>query len=176
MTCIAGLVQDGVVYLAGERGASEDDFILSLEKPKVWKDGEYLLGYYGTMYGELVQNYFEAPKYNGSNPDRHMKTTFRKELKDFYSEWDVEDDSKEFGMIIGFRGKLYEANIVDLSMTTFNCSFMASGSGGSYAMGSLYSTQNYKDPKRRLKNAIECAIEFSTTCLGPIDIISSEDK
>lgn len=174
MTCIAAVVQDGVVYLAGERGASEGDFILPLEKPKVWKDGEYLLGYYGTMYGELVQNYFEPPKYNGSNPDKHMKTTFRKALKEFYSEWDVEDDSKEFGMIIGFRGKIYESNIIDMSMTSFTIPFISSGSGGSYAMGSLYSTQSYKDPKRRLKIALECAIEYSTSCLGPIDIISSE--
>lgn len=174
MTCIAALIHDGKSYIAGERGASEGDFILPIEKPKVWKDGEYLLGYYGTMYGEIVQNYFEPPKISGSI-DRFMKTTFRKALKNLYDEWNVEDDEKEFGMIICVKNKIYEHNIADMSMTTFNSPFLASGSGGSYAIGSLYSTQNYKDPKRRLKIAIESAIEYSTTCLGPIDIISNEE-
>lgn len=174
MTCIAALVYDGKSYIAGERGASEGDFIMPIEKPKIWKSGEYLLGYYGTMYGEIVQNYFEPPKLNGS-VDKFMKTTFRKSLKNLYDEWSIEDDEKEFGMLICVKNKIYEHNIADMSMTTFNSPFLASGSGGSYAMGSLYSTQNYKDPKRRLKMALESAIEYSTSCLGPIDILSSEE-
>lgn len=175
MTCIAALVQDGKAYIAGDRGASDGDLIMSIENPKVWRHGEYLLGYYGTMHGEILQNFFEPPKVSGP-VDKFMKTTFRKALKSLYEEWNLRDEEKDFGLIICVRGKIYEHNGSDLSMTTYDSPFLASGSGGSYAMGSLYSTQNYKDPKKRLRIALESAVEYSASCRGPIDILSDEEK
>lgn len=173
MTCIAAIIDsNGKAYIAGDRGASEGDVILPLEHPKVWRSGDYLLGYYGTMHGEIVQNYFTPPKLSG-NPDKFMKTQFRKALKDFYTEWSIsQSDNEEFGMLICVAGRIYEHNLADLSMTSYkDLDFMASGSGGSYAMGSLYSTKNYRDPKKRLKIAVECATVYSTSCLAPVDVI-----
>lgn len=172
MTCIAAIIHDNKTYLAGERAATEGDFTMPLEKPKVWRRGEYLLGYYGTLYGEIVQNYFDPPKLQG-NVDTFMKTTFRKALKEFYAEWDIDDDEKEFGMLICVKNRIYEHNIADMSMTTFSTDFLATGSGGPYAMGSLHATSKQKDPVRRLKLALGAAIEYSNTCRGPIDILTS---
>jgi 20S proteasome alpha/beta subunit len=39
MTCIVALRHEDKVYMAGDRGASDDGVILSLESPKVWKVG-----------------------------------------------------------------------------------------------------------------------------------------
>ena len=44
MTCIAVVRQDKTVYMAGDRGASTEDSILSLKAPKVFKIGPYLFG------------------------------------------------------------------------------------------------------------------------------------
>lgn len=172
MTCIAAIVDNGKAYIAGDRGASEPDVIFPIEHPKVWRSGEYLMGYYGTMHGEIVQNYFVPPKMSG-NPDKFMKTQFRKALKDFYAEWNISAaDGEHFGMLIVVAGKIYEHNLYDLSMTSYkDQDFMATGSGGAYAMGSLFSTKNYRDPKRRLKIAVECATIYSPSCLGPVDVI-----
>jgi hypothetical protein len=41
--------------MAGDRGASDDGTILALEAPKVWKIGPYLIGYAGSMDGEINQ-------------------------------------------------------------------------------------------------------------------------
>jgi len=171
MTCIAAVVQNGEMYIAGDRAASEDDIILSLDSPKVWSSGEYLFGYYGRLNGEIVKHNFIPPRVVG-NVDRFMQTTFRKALKEFYSEWDIPmSDSNEFGMLICVGGKIFEHNISDMSITSYDTDFLAVGSGSSYAIGSLFSTQNYKDPKRRLKIALECATKYSTTCQEPIDVV-----
>ena len=42
MTIIAVVKQDGKVFMAGDRGASDDDNIMSIVAPKVWKTGPYL--------------------------------------------------------------------------------------------------------------------------------------
>ena len=39
------------IYMAGDRGASDDNTILPLTSPKVWKLGPYLLGYAGALDG-----------------------------------------------------------------------------------------------------------------------------
>ena len=49
MTCIAVVRHEDKVYMAGDRGASDDGTILALEAPKVWKIGPYLIGYAGSM-------------------------------------------------------------------------------------------------------------------------------
>jgi ATP-dependent protease HslVU (ClpYQ) peptidase subunit len=171
MTVIAAIVQDGEVYIAGDRGASEGDIILALDKPKVWRNGEYVFGYFGSLHGEVVKINFIPPRPTG-NIDKFMQTTFRKALREFYNEWDIPvSDSNDFGLLIGVQGKIYEHNIGDMSITSYELPYLSLGSGSSYAIGSLYATQNYKDPKRRLKIAMECAVESSTTCREPIDYI-----
>lgn len=169
MTCIAALVHDGTSYIAGDRGATDGDTTLTLLHPKVWGSGEYLFGYHGTMFGEIVQENFSPPKVTGSTYV-FMRTVFKKALKDFYSEWNIDDD--EFGMVICVRGKIFEHNKSDMSMTSFDLPYLACGSGGSYAMGSLHSTQHYKNAEKRLSMALDAAIEFSNTCQGPVDILS----
>ncbi len=60
MTCIA-VVRDPAtnkIYMAGDRGASDDGTILSLTSPKVWKLGPYLIGYAGAMDGERIRYNF----------------------------------------------------------------------------------------------------------------------
>jgi hypothetical protein len=46
------------------------------------------------------------------------------------------------------------------------------GSGMQYALGHLHATENQKDARKRSINAVQSAIKFSTSCLGPIDTVS----
>ena len=47
MTWIAVVKHEDKIYMAGDRGASADGTILALDAPKVWKIGQYLIGYAG---------------------------------------------------------------------------------------------------------------------------------
>jgi ATP-dependent protease HslVU (ClpYQ) peptidase subunit len=172
MTCIAGIMKEGKVYLAGERGASEGNYIVPIDKPKIWKTGPYIFGFAGTFDGQIIQYNFIPPAIEG-NPDKFMHGKFLKSLKSFYSEWDIGGKESELSLLIGLKGKLYEHDASDLTLVSYERDFIAVGSGADYAMGSLYSTQSHKDPKRRLTLALNAAITYSTSCIGPIDILSA---
>jgi ATP-dependent protease HslVU (ClpYQ) peptidase subunit len=75
-------------------------------------------------------------------------------------------------MIICVRGKIYEHNAADMSLTQYEQDYLAMGSGGDLALGSLYSTQKQKDARKRAVLAVNAAINHSTSCKGPIDILS----
>jgi hypothetical protein len=69
MTCIVVVKHEDKVYMAGDRGASDDGTILALDAPKVWKIGPYLIGYAGSMDGERIRYNFKptAPNIKGRN-------------------------------------------------------------------------------------------------------------
>ena len=47
------------------------------------------------------------------------------------------------------------------------------GSGNNIALGSLHTTRGFDiDPSERISMALDAAITISTTCIGPVDIIS----
>ncbi len=171
MTCIAGIAKDGKVYLAGERGASEGTYIVSIDRPKIWKTGKYIFGYSGTFDAQVIEYNFNPPEPEG-NIDKFMHGKFLKSLKAFYNEWEIGGKESEISLLIGIKGKLYEHDAEDLTMLSYDRDYIAIGSGSDYAMGSLHATRNHKDPKRRLTLALDAACEFSTTCIGPVDFLS----
>jgi len=75
-------------------------------------------------------------------------------------------------MIICIRGRIFEHNAVDMSLTEYQQPFLCMGSGSQYAYGSLYSTQKSKNARNRVRQAVAAAIEYSPSCKGPIDTVS----
>jgi ATP-dependent protease HslVU (ClpYQ) peptidase subunit len=176
MTCIA-VVRDAAtnkIYMAGDRGVSDDNTINVCSSPKVWKKEGYLFGYAGSMDGDRIKHLFVPPTPEPRvNIDKFMYSKFLKALRKFYEEWWVDvSPSSDFGLIICVKGKIYEHNAADMSLTQYDQDYLAMGSGGDLALGSLYSTKLYKDGRKRANMAVQAAINHSTSCKGPIDIVS----
>ncbi len=182
MTVIVGVVNDNGCYIAGDRGASDDNIILPLAHPKVWRTGNYLFGYYGSMDGEKVMYNFEPPAIaNRKNVDKFMLGDFTQALKSFYDQHFVfatQDKELDFGMIIIAGKYMYEHDAGTMSMTRFETNYLSVGSGSEYAYGSLYATSAWSDGKKRAKTAIEAAVKYSPSCMAPIDVleIKHEEK
>lgn len=179
MTIIVAVSNEKGYYMAGDRGASEDNLILPLASPKVWKAGPYLFGYYGNLDGEKIMYNFQPPAPRKRDLDKFMLNEFSRALKACYDETFVfapDNKEAEFGMIIAVNGKLYEHDAATMSMTRFETEYLAVGSGAEYAYGSLFSTDVWKDGKRRVRMAVESAIKYSTSCLGPVDIVEVINK
>lgn len=175
MTCIA-VVKDSVngkIYMAGDRGASDNSTILSLTAPKVWKLGPYLIGYAGSMDGERLRYNFNPYVPDIKDTDKFMQTKFIKQLKAFYNDWWV-DTSKDadFGLIIAVRGEIYEHSAADMSLSKYTLDYLAMGSGSDFAFGHLDATQKAKDQRKRIIGAVNSAIKFSPSCQGPVDVVS----
>ena len=176
MTCIA-VVRDSEnnkIWMAGDRGVSDDNTINVGSSPKIWKKDGYLFGYAGSMDGDRIKHLFVPPQFDGrGNIDKFMYSKFLKSLRKFYEEWWVDiTPTSDIGMIICTRGKIYEHNAADMSLTQYEQDYLVMGSGGDLAMGSLYSTQKQKDGRKRTVQAVSAAITHSTSCKGPIDILS----
>ena len=173
MTCIAVVRHEDKIYMAGDRGASDDGTILSLDAPKVWKIGPYLIGYAGAMDGERIRYNFKPSVPNIRDTDKFMQTKFIKELREFYNEFWV-DTSKEgdLGLIIAIRGQIYEHSSVDMSLSKYTLPYLAMGSGAEYAYGVLYATDKQKNARSRVLQAVNAAIKFNPSCMGPVDVVS----
>jgi ATP-dependent protease HslVU (ClpYQ) peptidase subunit len=175
MTCIVGLKANNKVYLAGERGASNEDSIMHLTKPKIHKFGPYVVGFAGTMEGQRLAHSFDPPRpHEDQDLDQFMHTTFLRYLRDFYDEWWV-DFSKdgELSMLIGIKDKLYEHHASDMSLNEYSIGYSSIGTGSPFAMGFLYAAQSFDNPEKIVEGAVKSAIKFSPTCSGTIDILST---
>jgi ATP-dependent protease HslVU (ClpYQ) peptidase subunit len=176
MTCIAALRANGKVYMAGERGASTEDTIMHLTKPKIKAYGPYVIGFAGSMDGQKLQYAFDPPKpHPDEDLDQFMHTKFLRYLKDFYEEWWIEPSKdSELTLLIGIKDRLYEHNSEDMSLNEFSSGFVSTGSGSSFAMGYLFGAVASKAaPEKIVEGAIKSAIKFSPTCSGTIDILST---
>ena len=175
MTCIA-VVRDEInnkIYMAGDRGASDDGTILALTAPKVWKLGPYLIGYAGSMDGERMRYNFNPYVPDIKDTDKFMQTKFIKQLKQFYTDWWVETGKEsDFGLIIAVRGQIYEHSSADMSLSKYTVPYLAMGSGAEYAYGYLNATEKAKDARKRAVGAVNSAIKFNPSCMGPVDVVS----
>ena len=174
MTCVAALIQDGVIYMAGERAVSNDEVVHLLSTPKVWKNGEYLFGYAGHMSGLTVYNTFAPPQPNGlrgKELDMFMNTVFLEYALEFYSEHSIKTDGLDLLICVGDR--IYEHSTDNMSLYTYAEPYNSIGSGMPFVMGSLFSTAaSSLSGKERIKLALGCAVHYSPSCGGKIDIVS----
>ena len=181
MTCIVALVHDNISYIGGERGASNDEMIWHTAKPKVWRDKGYLFGYAGSFSIEKLKHNFDPPappsSASDSEIDEFMNTTFIDALKDLYEELDI--SKKDAGLVIVVNNRIFIHNSEDMSATMLNSNYFADGTGSSYAVGSLYTSEQLVEKwfpaKDRVCLALEAAIQFSPSCSGDIDVISTEN-
>ena len=169
MTCIVGISDGSNVYIGGERGSSDGHSILPLTRPKVKRCGDYLIGYAGSQgIGELA-HFIDLPPIN-KNIEKTLRTTFISSLKSAIEEYGnashLEDNSTDW--LVGVNGTLFEISSEDWHIAEFE--YTAIGSGGNIALCSLHTSRNWKDNEKRIRYALQAAVDISPTCIDPIDI------
>lgn len=179
MTCIAAIAQNGVVYMAADHAASDDKtgWIITRKDPKVFKVGQYGIAFTDSFrMGQILQYSWTPPKYNptktNSGLTKFMQTKFVESVKDAFraygygsvSQAGAEDEGGIF--IIGVEGRIFTMED-DFHIGEAIINYMAEGSGAAHAMGSLHTTRNQKNPKMRLKAAMEASAEFNMSVSAP---------
>jgi ATP-dependent protease HslVU (ClpYQ) peptidase subunit len=172
MTCIVVLNQDGYMYMAGERAVSNEDVVNLLSTPKIFKQGEYLIGFAGHMSGMRLMNSFNPPQPKGLKDkalDLFMNTTFLDYATTFYTEHNIRTDNLDLLIAVGNR--IYEHSTDNMSLYTYAEPYASIGSGSAYAMGSLFSSTAELSGGDRVRLALKAAIKYSPGCAGKIDLI-----
>ena len=175
MTCIVAISDGKNVWMGGERGHSTKGWIGSSTQPKVYKVGEYLIGYSAIAgIGQQMVYNFDFQDYTpaeGTDPVYFLMTNFIPRLKAYFKDNDINvvGEDIEADLLLGFHGRVYEINTGHMYCTEYD--HIATGSGYEYALGSLYSS-THLPPRERIELALNAAIAYSPSCQGPLDIFS----
>ncbi|MFA5385644.1 MAG: hypothetical protein WC364_13495 [Eubacteriales bacterium] len=179
MTCIAGLIDSGIVYMgADSAGVAGYDLSIRADQ-KVFISGSFLMGFTTSFrMGQLLRYKLDPPKHpytdNGQLMDeyKYMVTIFidavRQCLKD--GGYALKDKEQEQGgtFLVGYRGRLFQVED-DYQVGELLDGFAAVGCGDQVALGSLYSTRG-EPPVNRIRMALEAAERYSAGVRHPFVI------
>ena len=169
MTCIVGISDGTHVYIGGDRGISDGEVILSMSRPKIGVRGDWIYGYAGDLgIGQSIE-VIDLPIVE-DNDDPYMLIV-NELIYTLHERIDrlINNDGPQADFLIGCKGRLFELNTEAWGVSEIKES--AIGSGSQYALGSLYTSID-NPPIYRIHTALEAAITYSTSCQGPIDILS----
>jgi ATP-dependent protease HslVU (ClpYQ) peptidase subunit len=172
MTVIVGISTDTNVYIGGDRGVSDNDVILSMSRPKITKRDGWLFGYAGTLGTGQLMEFINFPKVlKNEDPYEVLRLDIVEQIKKMYDTYgrDIEDNGTDW--LIGYKNRLFEISSGDWGV--LEVSISAIGSGSTIALGSLHTSKNWRDTKKRVHKAIEASITYSPTCSDPIDIYNT---
>jgi ATP-dependent protease HslVU (ClpYQ) peptidase subunit len=183
MTCIVAIAQNGTVYMGADHAASDDKtgWILSRKEPKCFKVGQYGIAFTDSFrMGQILQYSWNPPKYTptktNSGLDKFMRTKFVDSIKQAFKDGGYgsigssSDEDTGGIFIVGLEGRIFTID-EDFHVGENVVNYMAEGSGGQIALGALYATKNQKNPKLRIKAALEAATEFNMSVAAPYTYI-----
>jgi ATP-dependent protease HslVU (ClpYQ) peptidase subunit len=180
MTCVIGLVKDGVIYFGSDSlaAAGWESCVLAADTPKIFKRGAFLFGYTGSpRFGQLLQHKLVIPEQDGLPDAPYILVTVLDAIRDCLKSNGlalVENNQEEGGFcLIGYKGKIYKVNS-DYGITVAADDFRAIGCGDVFALGALKALEG-TPPMERIARALEISAYFSVGVGGPFHIISSAD-
>lgn len=167
MTVIVGITSGKNIYMGADRGASDEESIVSLSRPKIHIRDGWIFGYSGSLGTGQLLEIIDLPIPN-DDVYRLIRKDIVYELKAAIEDYGNNDSDHTADFLIGANGMLFEFNTSDWSVAEVKES--AVGSGGPFALGSLY-TSKHPLVEDRIDLAVQSAINYSPTCQGPIDIL-----
>jgi len=186
MTCILALSVGNKVYLGGDSAASDEKSGLIVQRvdPKVFKVGQFGIGFCDSFrMGQILQYNWNPPVYKPTagykNLDKFMRTKFVESVKEAFQEHgygkfgqgtDDGDEGGIFVIAVQNTGRIFTMD-VDYHISEADVDFWAEGSGQQVALGSLYSTQQVKTARKRVRMALEASAKFVMSVKGPFTII-----
>lgn len=176
MTCIVGLVHEGVAYIgADSAGVGGLDITIRADR-KVFKNGEFLMGFTASFrMGQLLRHAFTPPyRRHDVELEKYMVTEFVDAVRSCLKTggFAAKNSEVERGgdFIVGHAGRLFTIES-DYQVGEPTREYAATGCGYAYALGSLHSTRGQK-PEDRIRAALEAAADGSAGVAPPFHIES----
>lgn len=185
MTCIVGLIDNGITYLGGDSCGSNGYNGDTYRQPKVFhcKDtNNAVIGYTSSFrMGQLLmyaKDLFDELSISKDEINHeYLVTRFIPNVQKVFSNGGFEENkngiksSGEF--LLGYKHKLYNIQD-DYSVLESMNNYDACGCGQDYALGSLKTTEGLKlSPVERIHEALQSASKFSVGVSAPFYIINT---
>lgn len=165
MTCIVGIVQDNKIYMGGDSAGVSDLDITIRRDPKVFRVGEFLLGFTSSFrMGQILMHDFDPPKIKeNADPFRYMIKKFIPAVREAFKDGGYLEKNNEADQggtfLVGIRGRLFVIED-DFQVGESHDGYLSVGCGSKYALGSLYETR-HQPPMERIEKALNAAEHFS---------------
>lgn len=175
MSTVVALTTEGGAWIgADSRATCEDGEIRPGDAEKIFKNGRYIVGFIGSVRGGQIlrPEYFDAPEKITDWPDAVVDQS---EIKGCLGQSEQQTALMLCNYVIGDTrtGKVYEM-LIDFQFTEIK-EYTCVGSGGPYAFGSLFTTEELNiNGEERVRMALEAAIKFDGASGGPIHIMKVE--
>lgn len=178
MTAIAGIAENGRVWIGGDSAGVSGLSLSTRSDPKVFINGDFIFGYTSSFrMGQILEYLFSPPTpYENENGMAYMIRRFIPEVKESLKNGGYQNSSsgQDIGgtFLVGHRGVLYEVES-DYQVVRVNQPYDACGCGKDLILGSLYTTDQYDlSPEERITTALDAAASFSAGVRGPYTILS----
>jgi hypothetical protein len=185
LTCIVGLLDKDHVYIGGDRLATNTiGKKYHQAKKKVWhkKDDirgiNMIFGCAGSVRGSELLKYGSAiqPIMPGQPLEEYLTIEFTRAMKqalheggELHDEDGIETAFNHF--LLGYEGRLFSF-YTDFCWIEVIEKYVAVGSGASYALGSLYSTEGRDlTSEERIIEALKAAEYYNAFVQGEFDIV-----
>ena len=179
MTCIVGLVHEGVVYIGGDSAGVGGMSLTVRADEKVFQNGEFLMGFTTSFrMGQLLRYSLKPPR---RHPDddihQYMVVDFVNAVRGCLKAggYASKEDEVESGgtFLVGYAGHLFTVDS-DYQVGIPEDGYAAVGSGQDIAQGSLFATQG-QEPRQRVLTALQAAERFNAGVRGPFHILPESE-
>lgn len=176
MTCIVGLVEDGVVYLGADSAGSNPSQITTRLDKKIFRIGEMLFGCCGSFrMTQLLRHGLILPEHpDDLSIDDYMVLKFIEGARTVFEAGGYmrKFNESEWGgdFLVGYRGHLYHIES-DFQVGESAALYDACGNGDDVALGVLYATAGMR-PHQRIKLALEASEYHNVGVRAPFHILS----
>ena len=180
MTCIVGLVHEGVVYIGGDSAGVDGMSLTVRADEKVFQNGEFLMGFTTSFrMGQLLRYSLKPPRRHPDDDiNQFMVVTFTNAVRECLKAggYASKEDEVESGgtFLVGYAGRLFTVDS-DYQVGIPEDGYAAVGSGQDIARGSLFATQGQDDPRERVLTALRAAERFNAGVRGPFHVLSDAE-
>lgn len=192
LTCIIGLEHEGKVYIGGDSCGTNGWEIGVLSTRKVFRVGEFLIGYSGSLRQLNLLRYavHPRPQEEDESDERYVVRGLIESIRQCFkdngsSKIDNNLEDANSMMLVGFHGKLYQVGSM-FDVAQFERGYAGVGAGGDYALGSLITQMKtacamekradgsltVPEPEVLLKRALDVAAMMSGAVCPPFVVES----
>jgi len=184
MTCIIGLKDKDIIYMAGDSaGVCVDTLAIQIRKDmKVFRKKGYVIGFTSSFrMGQILNYNVVFPIYKKTDKitlHEFMVTKFVSVIRKAFKiggYTSIQNNTEHGGFfLVGYKGCLFEIQC-DFQVAELSSDYHAVGCGDGLALGSMYSTKGVLEPLERLHIGLRAAAEYSGGVTGPFFVVNSKN-
>jgi ATP-dependent protease HslVU (ClpYQ) peptidase subunit len=172
MTCIAGFVENGVVWMGADSAGVAGYALTVRADQKLFRNGPMLFGFTSSFrMGQLLRHALEVPEQSPKlSVEKYMSTVFVDAVRECLKShgWASKEKEQESGgtFLVAYRGRLFSIQD-DYQVAEAADGMDACGCGQDVARGALYATAGAESGCARMQRVLAIAERCSAGVRQP---------